>query len=113
MPEIVRKVCMCGDPNVGKTSLIRRFVHGKYDDEYISTLGTVVTKKSIETNPKGNLTMMIWDISGQNEFKRIHNSAFKNAKGGIAVCDITKPETAENLSDWIRTLRDISGENHW
>ena len=109
MPNIVKKVCMCGDPNVGKTSLVKRFVHGKYDDKYISTLGTVVSKKSVQIKKDENMTMMIWDISGQPEFKRIQSSAFKNAKGGIAVCDVTRPETVENLTTWISALRKSAG----
>ena len=110
MNDIVKKVCMCGDPNVGKTSLVRRFVSGKYDEKYISTLGTAVSRKTVKTQ-KQSVTMMIWDISGQPEFKRIHNSAFKNSAGGIAVCDATRPETMEHLNDWIINLRSVAGKH--
>jgi small GTP-binding protein len=110
MPEITKKVCLCGDNGVGKTSLIKRFVVGKYDEGYISTLGTVVSKKSVPTG-YGSTLMMIWDISGQKEFKRIQASAFKNAGGGIAVCDLTRPETAKNLGNWIGTLREHAGDD--
>ncbi|MBI5000692.1 MAG: GTP-binding protein [Euryarchaeota archaeon] len=112
MTEIVRKVCMCGDPGVGKTSLVRRFVIGKYDDEYISTLGTVVSKKTVNVESKNtNLTLMMWDISGQPEFKRIHNAAFRNSTGALAVCDVTRPETADNLREWIEAIRGAAGED--
>ncbi len=110
MTEIVKKVCICGDPHVGKTSLVKRFVTGKYDDKYISTLGTVISKKSIRTS-KNNLTMMLWDISGQHEFKRIHAAAFRNAKAGFAVCDLTRPDTASNIEDWITNFRKHAGED--
>ncbi|MEW5937580.1 MAG: Rab family GTPase [Candidatus Thermoplasmatota archaeon] len=105
MAEIVRKVCLCGDSAVGKTSLIRRFVTNRYDENYISTLGTTVSKKTVSIPKKrSNVTMMIWDISGQDNFKHIHASAFSNAAGTLAVCDITKPETAEHLGEWISTF---------
>jgi small GTP-binding protein len=111
MTEIIRKVCMCGDPGVGKTSLVRRFVIGKYDDGYISTLGTVVSKKTVNVESKGaNLTLMMWDISGQPEFKRIHNAAFRNSTGALAVCDVTRPETADNLKGWIDAIRGAAGD---
>ncbi len=92
---------------VGKTSLLRRFVTGTYDEEYLSTLGTVVKKKS-EHSPKTDTTvhMIIWDISGQPEFKRIHASAFKDSAGVLAVCDITRPETAQHLQDWMMTIEE-------
>jgi small GTP-binding protein len=112
LPEYSRKVCICGDPGVGKTSLVRRFVVGKYDDKYISTLGTVISKKSV-TLPRrdSTLSMLIWDISGQTEFKRIHMAAFSNATGGIAVCDITRKETVEHIKDWITTFRGHAGND--
>lgn len=110
MSEIMKKVCMCGDPAVGKTSLIKRFVTGRYDEKYISTLGTVVNKKSLNLNGSENtITMMIWDISGQSEFKRIHAAAFKNAAGGLAVCDATRPETADSIGIWVKNLREQNG----
>lgn len=96
---------------MGKTSLVRRYVSGKYDDKYISTLGTVVSKKTVQ-KPRSSsaVTMMIWDISGQPEFKRIHDSAFKNASGGLAVCDITRMESCEHLQSWISNFRKVAGE---
>jgi small GTP-binding protein len=112
MTDLIRKVCICGDPNVGKTSLVRRFVTGKYDEKYISTLGTVVSKKSVRASKgKDNVTMMLWDVSGQPEFKRIHASAFKNATGGLAVCDITRPDTTNHLKDWITDFKTHAGED--
>jgi small GTP-binding protein len=110
MENIVKKVCLCGDPAVGKTSLIRRFVTGRYDDKYISTLGSVISKKSVYNSRKDcNVKMMVWDISGQAEFKRIHASGFSNAAGGIAVCDITRPETVEHLKEWLSNFRKYAG----
>lgn len=106
MKEYIKKICICGDPAVGKTSLIRRFVTGRYDEKYITTLGTVISKKVIifpELDVKVNL--QIWDISGQSEFRRMHSSAFRHAEAAIAVCDIMRPETAESLHTWITNLK--------
>jgi small GTP-binding protein len=106
MKEFIKKVCMCGDSAVGKTSLIRRFVTGKYKEKYITTLGTVISKKIVKF-PRKDLVvnMQIWDISGQAEFKRIQASAFRKADGALAVCDLLRPQTALSLFEWIRNLR--------
>jgi small GTP-binding protein len=112
MAEIMKKIVMMGDPSVGKTSLVRRYVSGKYDDKYISTLGTVVSKKTVQKPKSGNsMTMMIWDISGQPEFKRIHASAFKNASAGLAVCDITRDDTCTHVQEWVSSFREVAGDN--
>ena len=100
MPEyqkriIKKKICLLGDAAVGKTSLIRRYVMDKYDDEYLSTLGTKVTKKEVEVIDDFNfvefqLTFMLWDVLGQKEFKRIHQAAFQGTKGALIVCDLSR-----------------------
>lgn len=98
---ITRKFSMAGSPSSGKTSLVRRHVAGTYDDKYLSTLGTVIKKKSGVINGK-NLTMLIWDISGQKEFNTIHHAAFKDAAGYIYVCDLTRSETIHDIeSFWL------------
>ena len=43
------KICFIGDAGVGKTSLIKRYVLDVFDDRYIATIGTKVTKKVVET----------------------------------------------------------------
>jgi Ras-related protein Rab-6A len=107
---MVKKIVLCGDPAVGKTSLIRRFVTGKYDEKYISTMGSVVSKKTI-ANSLGdtNVKMMVWDISGQDEFKRVHASGFSDAHGGIAVCDLSRPKTIDHVRQWLSDLRRHAG----
>jgi small GTP-binding protein len=110
--EMARKACICGDPGVGKTSLVRRFVLQRYDEKYISTLGTVVSKKAIRLPELGcNLNLMIWDISGQAEFKRIHATAFSNSAGGFVVYDANRPETKESVKDWVATMKKWAGES--
>jgi len=104
------KVCLLGDGAVGKTSLIRRFVDDIFNDDYLLTIGTKATKKKLiikKTNPKReyHLTLMIWDIMGQNSFRKIlHPIYLKGAKGAMLVCDLTRRETLDHLIDWIDSL---------
>ena len=63
MPEpinIIKKVCLLGDPAVGKTSLIRKYVYDVFDDSYIPTIGTKVTKKSLEFNIGNTPVHLSW-----------------------------------------------------
>ena len=112
--ETVRsKVCLLGDAAVGKTSTIRRYVLDKFDDKYIVTIGTKLSKKDVTyTYPKLQvfLTLLIWDIIGQKEFKRLHSMYYSGAKGAIVVCDITRKETLESIYDWISSIFKVTGE---
>ena len=110
--HIKRKVLLLGDGAVGKTSLIRRFVVDKFSDEYITTIGTKVTKKDIRMEAPGratDLTFMIWDVLGQKGYKGIQESSFQGAKGALLVYDVTRPETAESLQEyWIPHLSSVA-----
>jgi len=44
---VMKKICMLGDPAVGKTSLVGRFVFSMFDDKYIETIGAKVTKRTM------------------------------------------------------------------
>ena len=109
------KICLVGDNGVGKTSLIRRYVLDLFDDRYITTLGTKVSKKEIEVSfPKENLTaqvdMLIWDIMGQHGFQELLKEAyFYGARGFLAVVDVTRRATLDGLDDWVACVEEVAG----
>jgi small GTP-binding protein len=103
--HVTKKVCMLGDPAVGKTSLIRRYVYDTFDDAYLTTIGAKVTKKTLKigrTEPPIDimLTMLIWDIAGQEKFSSVHELYYKGTDGMFLVSDVTKKETIDNMSKW-------------
>jgi small GTP-binding protein len=108
------KVCFIGDAGVGKTSLIKRFVLDVFDDRYIATIGTKVTKKIVEVDEssgKAKVMMLVWDIMGQKGFRELLREAyFFGAHGAIAVCDLTNKESLEELRYWIKALTDVAGD---
>ncbi len=109
------KVCLVGEGAVGKTCLIRRFIHDQFDDRYISTLGAKVSKKEVVVmNPRADgeisLDMTIWDIMGEKGFRELLKEAyFHGAQGILAVCDVTRKETLMELNDWIAAVDRVTG----
>ena len=100
----IKKVGLIGDSAVGKTSLIRRYVIDVFDDKYIATIGTKVSKRDIEyrlSDKTVYLTMMLWDILGQKDYKKIRDQSMRSSHGVMIVCDLTRPETVK------------SGEEFW
>src|SRR5712664_1590970 len=110
------KICLVGEAAVGKTSLIRRFVLDDFDDKYIQTLGTKVSKKELTmTHPYGDgelkVDMTIWDIMGQKGFRELLKEAyFYGARGILAVCDVTRRKTLDDLDDWIEGVYSVTGK---
>ena len=97
--KMVKKVCVLGDFAVGKTSLIRRFVLDLFDDKYITTMGTKITKKELRVGDI-ELTMQIWDIVGNIIYRKLQEQYYKGSDGAFVVCDLTRPESEENLTGW-------------
>ena len=114
--EVIKKICLIGTGEVGKTSLIKRFILDIFDDKYLKTLGTKVSKKELtleypEKNSKINLTLLIWDIMGQATFRTLlQDSYFFGAAGALAVCDVTRSDTLGSLEEWVQSLYNIVGE---
>ncbi len=111
MPEgkYIIKLCLLGDGAVGKTSLVRRYVYDVFDDKYLMSFGTKVSKKSLKVMG-AEIDLMIWDILGQKSHESLHAAYYRGAAGALAVCDFTRSETMRNLKSWIGSFRSVVGE---
>jgi small GTP-binding protein len=111
--DITKKMCVIGDGGVGKTSLIRRFVIDKFDDKYITTIGTKTSRKTMiikENGTKLNLTLIIWDILGQRNFTRINKTAYRGANGAFIVLDLSRRATLYSFESWLISLHNVAGD---
>lgn len=102
---IQKKICLLGDFAVGKTSLVRRFVEGRFDDRYLSTIGVKVSRRVL-TRPYGAMNLMIWDLAGSEEFKE--TTYLQGTAGALIVCDLTRRSTLETLINYATNLYAIS-----
>lgn len=107
------KVVLLGDGGVGKTSLIRRFVVDQYSDDYITTVGTKVSKRSLSLGHPAaeiEITMQIWDVLGQKGYSGVQETAMKGAQGVLMVYDVTNDESRRNLEDyWLPAVWRLAG----
>ncbi len=107
--HVKAKICLVGDVAVGKTSLIKRFVLESFEDRYVATVGTKVSKKTVQVQWKGQpatMDLMVWDIMGEKGFRALLRDAyFEGAHGVIAVCDLTRKDTFYDLDNWIKMAR--------
>ena len=103
MPSIQKKICLLGDFAVGKTSLVRRFVEGVFEDKYLSTIGARVSRKVL-TVRSVPLTLLVWDLAGEERFAGVMNSYYRGAAGGILVCDLTRADTFPSLTDYAQAF---------
>lgn len=107
--KYILKVCLLGDGAVGKTSLVHRFVYDAFDDKYIMSFGTKVSKKTVELGDT-SADLLIWDILGQKTHESLHSAYYRGAAGALAVCDFTRRPTLDSISSWVSGFRSVVGE---
>jgi small GTP-binding protein len=115
MAKLSKKVCLLGDFAVGKTSLVRRFVYNLFDDQYLSTIGVKVSRKTVAVQRDDEiveLTMMLWDLAGSEEYDRVRASYLRGASGAVVVCDLTRPETLDSVQQYVKELHAASPGAH-
>jgi small GTP-binding protein len=107
------KIVLLGDGGVGKTSLIRRFVVDQYSDDYITTVGTKVSKRSVNLGHPAaeiEMSMQIWDVLGQKGYSGVQETAMKGAQGVLLVYDVTNEESRRSLEDyWMPAVWRLAG----
>ena len=112
---ISKKICLVGDFNVGKTSLIRRFVDRQFSDQYLSTVGVKISRKNVELEAVAGtknvqVQLLIWDLEGSTKFKAIAPTYLQGSKGAIIVGDLTRPETIKHISEHIQLFLSVNKE---
>lgn len=87
------KICMLGASGVGKTSLVKRFVHRAFSETYRTTIGVAIEKKRSRCDDR-DVDLVIWDLSGEDEFQSVTLSYVRGAAGILLCIDTTRRDTA-------------------
>ena len=114
MSAITKKICLLGDFSVGKTSLIRRFVENVFSEQYLSTVGVKISRKSLKLKTDidtHQVNLLLWDLEGHTRFKSITPTYLKGASGSIIVADLTRSKTLNNLSHHIDFFLEINPQS--
>ncbi len=104
------KICLLGEANVGKTSLVYRFIEDKFRENYKSTLGVNLLKKDMNIADYDSVSAQIWDLGGQESFKSLRKLYLEGANGACLVYDMTNKQSFEKLIEWIQSFRDARGD---
>ena len=95
---IKKKICLLGSFSVGKTSLIKQFVHGIFSEKYLTTIGVKIDRKEVKSEA-GSALLLIWDLNGADRFQSIRASYLAGTSGFILVVDGTRPSTLDVALD--------------
>ena len=102
-PEVV-KVVLLGDSGVGKTSIINRFMTGKYSESLKPTIGAAFVTKNVVVEGH-NLELRIWDTAGQEVYRGLAPMYYRSANIAIIVYDVTNQPSYESVDYWVGELK--------
>lgn len=101
------KVAMIGDNAIGKTSLMHKYVEGKFQQEYIVTLGVNFLEKVIKVK-KGSITFSIWDLGGQRAYVHMLPIVCNEAKALLFMFDLSRKSTLSSVKQWYKEARALN-----
>jgi len=105
---IQKKICLIGAFAVGKTSLVQRFVKSMFAEKYHTNIGVKIDKK-IVTVGESEVTLVLWDLVGQDEFKAVEIGYLRGSAGYLLVADGTRRATLECAVDLHTRAQDAIG----
>ena len=98
------KILILGDSFVGKTNILKRFIHNEFDSTTKETVGVEFDSKNYNFGEK-TIKAQIWDTAGQERYRSVTKAYYKGAKGALLVYDISRRITFENIDNWLIDLR--------
>lgn len=104
------KVFLVGDDGVGKTSIIRRYVHGIFEQDFHAAVGTRISSRELVFDGR-RVTLSIFEIGGQEKFRFGENILYKGSEGGVVVFDLTSESSFQGLNDWFSQIEANLGQS--
>lgn len=102
--RVALKIGLIGDSQIGKTSLMVKYVEGSFDEDYIQTLGVNFMDKKIQIR-NTVITFSIWDLGGQKEFINMLPLVSNDAVAILFMFDLTRKSTLNSIKEWYRQVR--------
>ena len=108
--DYIFKVLLLGNSDVGKSSILLRFVDSIWNDSFVPTIGVDFKVKTVEIGEK-KVKMQIWDTAGQERFRNVVSTYFRGSNGILLIYDITNKESFKNLESWLIEIEKSASEN--
>jgi len=103
MSQEIYKIVIFGDGGVGKTTLTKRFISGKFIINTKMTIGSEFYLKEVDIHGR-KVKLQIWDFAGEERFRYLLPTYLRGAKGAIFMYDTTRYKSLEDLDGWLKSL---------
>ena len=100
------RVITLGESGVGKTSIIRRYIHNIFDENNLSTIGLNFSFKEVKLKNGKSINIKLIDTAGQEKYKALAKSYFKNVDAVLFVFSLNNQDSFDNMKNWINLFND-------
>ncbi len=107
--KFVFKIVIVGDPAVGKTSLIKKFTQGTFQEDYIQTIGAQLSSYEDEANGD-KIELFFWDIAGQDTFHFLRPAFYQGSRAAIIVYSLKRKRSLEHVDEWHEDIKMYCGD---
>ena len=108
--KITFRVVTIGDSSVGKTCILNRFLHDKFDVNQTNTVGAQLNNYKEVRNGQ-EIVVQLWDTAGQERYSSLGPIYFRNAAGALLVFDITNSKSFSTLEKWLESFRSVTSDH--
>jgi Ras-related protein Rab-2A len=105
------KIIIVGESGVGKSCLLLQFTDKRFNINHDITIGVEFGAKMVEID-EHDIKLQIWDTAGQESFRAITRSYYRNSAGAVLVYDISRRKTFKAIQKWLQEIRESSTDGN-
>ncbi len=106
------KFLLIGESNVGKTSILNRFVDDDFVLSLTATIGIDFKVKDVQIDTETVVRIQVWDTAGQERYRTITNGFYRNTEVVFIVFDLTNRDTFASVAEWVQAARTRTTQEH-
>lgn len=107
--NILLKIITAGEGGVGKTTLLRRYVNGRFESSTLMTIGVEFSLKQVKVG-KAMVSLQLWDFGGQERFRFMLSKYTAGAEAALICFDLTRVSSLDHIEEWVNLVRKYDPE---
>ena len=104
------KIIFIGNSNVGKTSIINRYIKNQFDATH-PTISVAFEKKKLKIDPFTEADLNIWDTAGQEKYRSITKNYLRDSNGIVIVFDLTNESSFNDVDSWLQVIDSVVNDS--
>ena len=109
VPDYTFKVCIIGEPNVGKTSTVGRFVHSSFETTQV-TIGVEMESKTLRLDSGQNIHLNLWDIAGMARVSQVPQARryFSGCHCILLIYSVVERSSFDSIIKWLQYAQETA-----